>query len=156
VFVFEYRLTKYGWADARIADDESEYGYLAASYLSDALAALLDAVALTVEGAEEARCSWDDEPGEQRFVLRRDGDFLVLRILRFDAIGRFANEDQEPDGDGRCVFESRQPVRVVGRVILEAAESVLAEWGDDGYLEQWGEHPFPLSGLERLRRAVAR
>jgi len=63
VFEFDYRLVGTGWSEARVADAH-RHAVLPASYLLDALGNLIEAVALVVEGAGEARCSWDEEPGE--------------------------------------------------------------------------------------------
>ena len=43
-------MTGKGWAEARIADDDS-WAILTASYLSDALGDLLEAIGVLLEGA---------------------------------------------------------------------------------------------------------
>jgi hypothetical protein len=82
VFEFEYRLIGSGWSEARVADTE-RHATVTASYLSDALKNLVEAVALVVEGAPEARCSWDEEPGEYRWIFTRVGNAVDLRVLSF-------------------------------------------------------------------------
>ena len=79
---FNYRLTGTGWSEARIADDLS-WAALTASYLSDALGDLLEAVGTILEGAAEACVSWQEEPGEYRWIFVREGDLVHLRILGF-------------------------------------------------------------------------
>jgi hypothetical protein len=80
---FTYRLTGTGWAEAQIADATSR-AVITASYLSDALGDLLEALGTILEGAAEARCSWEEEPGEYRWIFaREDRDQVTLRILVF-------------------------------------------------------------------------
>lgn len=148
VFSFEYRLVGSGWSEGTIRDDEA-HATLTASHLSDALRSLLEAVALVTEGQAEARCSWEEEPGEYRFVLRRDGNDVALSVLGFDELrGR-------PDEEGTVIFLTRQSVLRVARVILAAAQKVLDDVGLDGYREMWVQHEFPSAALERLRRALS-
>src|SRR5690349_4440222 len=79
---FDYRLTGLGWAEARISDGRSDATFTA-SYLEHALGDLLEAVGILLEGADEARCSWMEEPGEYRWVFRREGSAVQLRVLGF-------------------------------------------------------------------------
>src|SRR5690606_17118422 len=57
---------------------------LAASYLTDALGDLLRAVVRIADGALEADCSWDEEPGVYRWLLRRAGPAALVRIVHYD------------------------------------------------------------------------
>lgn len=148
VFEFDYKLTGSGWSEARIADDDS-HAIVTASYLSDALRSLVDAVALVVEGQAEARCSWDEEPGEYRWILRRAAGGLRVEILAFDHLW-----GDEPDEAGREVFSTIQDPMRVARVVLSAAQRVLDDLGAAEYERQWVEHPFPAEALERLRAAI--
>lgn len=148
VFEFDYKLTGSGWSEARIADDD-RHAIITASYLSDALRFFLEAVALVVEGHAEARCSWDEEPGEYRWILRRTADALSVEILAFDHLW-----GDEPDEAGREVFSTVQDPMRVARVVLSAAQRVLDDLGAAEYERQWVEHPFPAEALERLRAAI--
>jgi hypothetical protein len=163
---FIYRLTGAGWAEARIADASST-ATVTASYLSDALRDLLRAVLLLLEGAAEARCSWEEEPGEFRWVLTRAGNGQVdLKILAFDdlwaapdrkaedgAQARFANE---PDDQGELLFLTSQPLGVLARAIADGAAAVLAEHGEEGYLAEWGLAAFPTADLVAIQEHVQR
>lgn len=148
MFEFSYRLTGTGWAEARVADDQSHV-IVTASYLSDALRSLIEAVALVLEGVTEAGCSWDEEPGECRWILRREPDALSIEILAFDELW-----GDKPDDVGRSVFRTRQDPMRVGRAVLSAAQRLVDELGEAGYERQWVEHPFPTDALERLRTAL--
>jgi hypothetical protein len=134
---FDYRLTGVGWASVRIRDDRSD-ATVTASYLDDALGDLLEAVGVLLEGDDEARCSWTEEPGEFRWVFHRAGSDVGLRVLRSPDM-----YSEEPDGSGALVFETHQPLRDVALAITTGAQAVLDEYGEDGYLDRWVEHPFP-------------
>jgi len=146
---FSYRLTGKGWAEARIADDDS-WAILTASYLSDALGDLLEAIGVLLEGAPEARCSWEEEPGEYRWIFRRSGHDVHLTVLAFpDQLAR------QPDEQGRLVFRTIQPLRVIALVIADGAAAVLNEYDEDRYNEEWVEAPFPAARLAMVRQRLA-
>ena len=77
---FGYRLTGTGWSEARLGDGPCSVR-ITASYLGDALGELLEAVGVLLEGAEQARCSWAEEPGEYRWIFDRAGSDVRLRVL---------------------------------------------------------------------------
>lgn len=147
---FSYRLTGTGWAEARIADEDS-WATITASYLSDALGDLLEAVGVLLEGADEARCSWQEEPGEYRWIFRRTTSDVQLRVLSFPDQMR-----PEPDEDGVPVFETQQPLAALASAIVDAAQAVLDENGEDAYQRQWVEYPFPSGHLSMIKRRLAR
>lgn len=148
MFGFDYQLIGKGWARAVISDDAEET-VLTASYLSDALRHLVEAVAIVVEGADEARCSWDEEPGEYRWIWTRQADQVHLRVLAFDELW-----GDKPDDAGRQLFETTQDALRIGRVILSACQRLVDRIGEEEYRCQWVEHPFPATAVERLRTAI--
>lgn len=143
---FEYRVLGAGWAEGRLARGADEVE-LSASYLSDALGDLIEAVALVVEGVPSTQCSWLEEPGEFRWrFLRSDGDVLV-EILWLDDWDKL-------DHAGQLVFSDRVPVLGLGRVILSEAQRVLDALGPEEYRRRWIEHEFPVRPLDRLKSAI--
>lgn len=131
--------------EARIADDGA-WARLTASYLSDALGNLLEAVGVLLEGATEATCSWDEEPGEYRWLFTRAGSTVHLRIL--------ALPDQfppQPDSAGTVVFETTAPLPVVAAAVAHGAAEVLARHGEKEYLEKWVDYPFPTELLQMVQ-----
>lgn len=148
MFEFVYQVQPHGWSEVRVSDGE-HVALVEAWHLSDALRDLLEAVALAVEGVHEARCSWlHDEPGEWRWVLRRLGEKVELRVLEFDTAR------DAPDEQGREIFRTVQPARRLGRVVLSAGQRVLDDFGKEGEIDEWVQHPIPVPQLERLRRAI--
>ena len=146
---FTYRLTGTGWAEARLAEGSNEVT-ITASYLEDALGDLLEAVGVLLEGAEQSRCCWEEEPGEYRWVFQRVASDVRLRVLAFRDL-----YSKEPDDRGTVVFESSMPLREVAAAIADGAQAVLDEYGEDEYLRLWAEHPFPVDHLRLIRTALA-
>lgn len=143
---FDYRLVGTGWSEARFAIDEA-WVTLTASYLEDALGGLLGAMLKIALGDEKARCSWEEEPGEYRWILTRDGERLRVQILAFPDL-----YDNSPDEQGRPVLDAETYVRPVIAAVVRGAERVLAEHGASGYREKWVDHDFPSEELQQLKR----
>ena len=142
---FTYRLTGTGWSEARLADSSNAVT-ITASYLGDALGDLLGALGVLLEGADRARCSWEEEPGEYRWLFERSGSEVRLRVLAFrDQMA------EEPDDQGKVVFEAQASLREMAQAIADGAQSVVDEYGEDEYLRRWIEHPFPVGQLELIR-----
>jgi hypothetical protein len=146
---YSYALTGTGWAKAHLANDEMETT-IPASYLSDSLGDLLEAVGVLLEGAVEARCSWDVEPGEYRWLFDRSGPDVRVRVLAFPELWGKA-----PDDAGTLVFETREPLRALASAVLEGALAVLDQYGEEKYKARWVEHPFPTAHLELIRQRLA-
>lgn len=144
---FIYRLTGTGWAQAHIADGASR-ATISASYLEGALGDLLEAVGALLEGADAARCSGEEEPGEYRWIFEREGADVHLRVLAFRDL-----YSSEPDENGAVAFTARQPLATLAGAIADGAQAVLDEHGEEGYLRQWVDHPFPTAHLALIRSA---
>jgi hypothetical protein len=142
---FTYRLTGPGWSEAVLSDGQHS-ATLTASYLSDALGELLDALIHLRGGAEEVRCSWEEEPGEYRWIFKRSDGRIALAILWFEDLA------DEPDEAGRLVFETRQELDALTDAIAAGTQRLLADVGEVGYRREWIEHAFPSDALERLVR----
>jgi len=144
---FEFKLLDPDSADGEL---EAEAGLVTipASYISDCLGNLLYALWSLMQGEAETRCSWEDEPGEYRWIMRRGGDDVSLRILQFaDSVPR------QPDEVGRPIFETRQNLRVFARAIALGASRALAQHGEGGYEDRM-HRPFPARTLELIQAAI--
>jgi hypothetical protein len=145
---FSWELSGAGWATCRIADGSSERQDHV-SYCTDALADLLHGIAGLYGSSSVQRFSFDLEPAEVRWVLRSHGqDVKILIYLFADMFTSF----ELPDDEGELSWSSTQPRSVVGHAVLEAAQTVLRQHGEEGYRKKWMQHPFPVSALQDLRR----
>lgn len=141
-----YRLTGSGWAECAIQGGD-HHANVIASYLSDALGGLLEAVVRLLEGQPEATASFADEPGEYRWrMVRVSSDRVALRILEFPQLW-----GNRPDQEGKPLLETECRLRTFAGAVLSASQRVLEEHGADGYRERWVKHEFPLENLQRLK-----
>lgn len=145
---FSWELTGSGWATCRIADATSERRDVA-SYCTDALADVLSGIAGLYGARPVQRFSFDLEPVEVRWVLRRTGADVYISIYEFPDMG--VSWDL-PDHRGEHSWASTQPRRLLAHVVLEAAQSVLKLHGEEGYHKKWVRFPFPTAELQDLRR----
>jgi hypothetical protein len=145
---FDYQLRHLGWAYATIRDDTGQEAHMIASYLTRALDDLLYALVKLVQGYRYAAASWEAEPAEYRWILRRGGDrddAVALTVLRFDS--RFPSR---PEHDGTPVFSTETDLTTVVSTIAGEARRLLTDLGERRYAEQWHAGPFPRIELEAL------
>ncbi|MBT2440307.1 hypothetical protein J7E93_09330 [Streptomyces sp. ISL-36] len=145
---FSWELSGSGWATYRIADGASEHKGVV-SYCTDALADLLNAVTGIYGDSTDQRVSFDLEPAELRWRLRRREADVTIAIYRF--LDMTTSWDA-PDDTGTLFWSSKQPRSVLGHVMMETVETVLQLHGETGYREKWVLHPFPVAALQELRR----
>ncbi|MFF1510847.1 hypothetical protein [Streptomyces sp. NPDC058326] len=146
---FSWELSGAGWATYRIADGTSEHrGHV--GYCTDAFADLLYAMTGLYGNSTGERFSFDLEPVELRWRLRRRGGDVGIAVYRFpDGATSWGSPD---DTGGTLVWSSAQPRSVLSHAVMEAAETVLRVHGEAGYQEKWMLHPFPVAALQDLRR----
>jgi hypothetical protein len=140
-----YKLTGTGWSEASL-EDKDHAVTLSASYLSDALGELARGALAVLRRSGEVRFSFDEEPGEYRWILKRmDTESYALSIIEFTEL--FGNK---PDDTGEVVFSHVFSRIGFGKMVLKALEDVLHEHGEAGYKEKWHMHDFPTSELSAL------
>jgi hypothetical protein len=141
-----YKLVGTGWAECTVHLNDS-HASLTASYLSDALGNLAAAALNLIRGSELERVSFDEEPGEYRWVLKqyRPGE-LSLRVLEFPELW-----SEAPDDSGSVLLRGACSTQDFARAVAGGLEAVLAEYGERGYKAKWVEHPFPNAALAALK-----
>ncbi|MFC8015510.1 hypothetical protein [Streptomyces cinereoruber] len=149
---FSWELGGSGWATYRITDSASEQKGIV-GYCTDALADLLYAVAGLYGDSPVQRVSFDLEPAELRWRLRRQGADVAIAIYRFPDM---STSWDSPDDAGTLSWSSTQSRSVLGHSVLEAADTVLRVHGETGYREKWVLHPFPVAALQDFRRLHSR
>jgi hypothetical protein len=148
----EYNLTGSGWAECIVEINDRQVR-LTASYLSDALADLLDAVECVVRVIEDTTALFIEEPGEYRWRFQRvSPDRLSVKIIEFSD----AWQHRPPDEEGELILEVECRLRSFAGAILSASQQVLATHGLDGYREQWVRHDFPIELQAKLKASIDR
>lgn len=141
---FEFKLLDPDSADAELDDGASQVT-VPASFILDPLGNLLYALWRLMQGEIETRCSWVEEPGEYRWIMRREGDDVSLRIL---ALASFF--PSRPDEAGRLIFETRQDLRTFVRAIAMGASRTLGEHGESTYSDRMHAQ-FPTRILDLIK-----
>lgn len=138
-----YILTGSGWADAHI-EIGSEAVSVSASYLSDALGDLARGAVAITRGAPEVRISFEEEPGEYRWILKKkDAEHYLLTILEF-------LRGNQPDEDGSPLIERLVPRMDFSMMVLQTLEDVRHKYGEEGYKDLWVRYDFPAAELAAL------
>lgn len=148
MLTFSLKLLGEGTLLARIADRRASET-LVASYLFDAVSALTDATLALLQLSTERRCSWVDEKGEYRWILRKLGADVEVTITWID--GAIA---MKASSRGNLVFSGRGNLLAFAQDLREQLRQLLEEHGLEGYREKW-MYDFPLRNYEKLGRLLA-
>ena len=142
-------LHEHGWATASISDGDATVE-TDVSYLSDALGDLARAARGILRGMPETSFSFQQEPGEHRFVVSRQDDGVRVNVYRFaDTFSRA----------GTCepVMVAKCSMREFATECINCLRRVLDEHGEAGYRQRWQNADFPLQeyrDLLELRREL--
>jgi hypothetical protein len=136
---FEYKLTGTGWASCRYAINNKS-SLVTASYLSNALGEFANAVQHISDGGEQVKCSFDEEPGEYRWIFQRQVNHRVqITLLSFNELW-----GNKPDSEGQVLVDELCDLHELDIATKNMLERVLLENGIEGYKEKWCEHDFPM------------
>lgn len=62
--------------------------------------------------------------------------------------------DHKPDDHGLTKFSASVPLLDAAQAFADAAQAVLDQYGEQGYLEKWHEYPFPLDLLRKVQKRI--
>jgi len=155
-FKLIYKLTGQGWAACNVELGTQRVA-ITASYLSDALGQLATATTLLRKGAHLSSASFDEEPGEYRWMFdchKLPGDEeggIRVRIYEFNELW-----SHKPISDGTKILDGVVQTEVFYRTMLNMIEDVFAEYGEEGYKEKWDgeDHGFPTAIYNELARLL--
>lgn len=114
---------------------------MTASYLHDSLDALARSAVDLRNGSSTATVVFMDEPGEHHLILSRARDDELRVEVRW--FNDWASWNMHPADQFDTVFEGRTTIPAFVSAVVGVLDDVLKEWGVDGYLQKWVEHPFP-------------
>jgi len=155
---FRYELEGAGWADAYLSDGTNS-ATIPASYLCDALRDLVDAIQ-SLFTTDSAECVWQEEPGEVKWIVSRNGDLVQLRVEWWTEVRTHRDHNGWQLNDWQLVldkvmFSGEAKFLDFAKQVDQELQRLLDKWGSDGYLREWIEHPFPVESHQRLRQAIA-
>jgi hypothetical protein len=104
-----------------------------------------------LSGAESVRTTFDEEPGEYRWIIEGLDGRLHIRILEFEELW-----GKRPDSDGKVVLDGRCDRLDFVTAVRDTLQRVLDEHGVVGYEDRWVEHEFPSAQLRALREGLSR
>ncbi|MDR2213252.1 MAG: hypothetical protein LBE21_06475 [Pseudomonadales bacterium] len=146
----DYRLLDAGWAECTVQTANASQE-LSASDLSDALRNLVLAAVAILAGLRSVATSFDEEPGEYRWVLEYTGGLEIsLKILLFNELW-----GNKPDSEGEILIQTTCHLLEFAEAVANAASRVLEKYGIQGYAEKWPEHEFPSRELNLLNEYIA-
>lgn len=75
---------------------------------------------------------------------------MVVTVVAFDDCWPHL-----PDEEGEVVFRTKASLEDVATAVVTGCRAVLDNWGEEGYLKKWVEHPFPTELMETVGARVA-
>lgn len=141
---FVWVLSGRGWAKCVVSDDEAE-AEVAASYITAAPEDLLTAVLRLIVGETQCRVQFEAEPTAFRWIFRREGTSVSIRLLELA-------HGNHRDNAGTEIWSTRQDIDVLARAVIHCFDEVLRKYGENAYRGRWHED-FPRAELEALRAA---
>ena len=146
----DYQLVGTGWSRCSVILD-GERAEITGSYLSDCLRGLADCALQLLGGATSALTTFDEEPGEYRWVMEELGGRLHIRILEFEELW-----GKRPDSDGEVVLAGCCDRIDFVSAVRDMLQRVLDEHGAAGYKDRWVEHEFPSAQLRVLSEGLSK
>ncbi len=142
----DYKLTGSGWAECTIVDGDQTCT-ITASYLSDAFGNLVLSAVAMLQWFEAVSFRFEEEPGAYKWDLEsRPNNTLDLRISE-----AFLNFSADPSNwEYKQIFQTTSTQMRFGRAVDAAANALIEEHGEAGYLEKWKSNPFPMEHLRQL------
>lgn len=150
MIAFKYRLTGSGWAECELRIGQHAVT-ATASYLSDPLPAMLKGLCSILEGWNSAQWSFEEEPGQFRWLVERHpGDRLRCRVYAMAE-----SFDHRPNDAGELLFDAEADFAEFMRAVCSGVIEVLRTYGERQYAERWARYPFPTTDLRRFEGLVS-
>lgn len=142
-------LAGHGWADCLISD-----GRVAvkrpASYTTDALGDLVQAILDLENSKEMITFSFDGEPTETRWILSSNGTKVRIVINEHEEIHM-----QEDNDDGNLLLEIQCTYAEILQSVNNLCSTILAQMTAEEFRKQWG-HDFPLKNFRKSQELLNR
>ena len=157
-----FRQGNAGWSDYAIVLG-NQFAHYVPSYLSHALGDLASAAVKLARGEDSVRFSFEDEPGEYRWIIEsagtdsRAGDLIRIKILEFDTQFAYSRDGvlyPAPDSEGTTRLDgvcSKVRFLSVIRTVLQEALTIN---GLEGYRRKTIDHDFPETELRELESLI--
>lgn len=137
-----------------LTGDQGSIDLVPTSVFYDPLSALADAVIalmkeqFTLESTVRVVCTWQDEPGEYRWVLIKEEDNLQISIMQYKET--FSRQDDE---EGKLLYVTECSAIKFTIQVRTLLRDRLDEQGPERYmaLPRW---PFPMQQYNTLQEII--
>ncbi|MFE3758685.1 hypothetical protein ACFXO9_30655 [Nocardia tengchongensis] len=130
-----WQLEDFGWANVRVSDENME-ATAVASYVTGAPQYLLRAVTDIVRGVPEARAEFEAEPTVYRWLFRRQGNEIDIRLLE---VANYDLPTRQESNAGAAVKPSgRSPPRCVSASATSCDTMVFRDTWTNGVVPSPG------------------
>ncbi len=146
--VIGFFLTGAGWAQAVVSTPTAVVD-LSASDLSNALEALAQLALDVRAGGAVARCSFDEEPGEYRWIVTPCATGVRVEVRSFAELW-----GQRADDEGHLLLSVSCSPGELCSAVHDCLAAVLERHGEAGVGEVWPEWRFPAAQLLALARPL--
>lgn len=152
--VFTYELLDAGWARIRVEYGEKYYECVF-SYLYDSMKEFSGAILKLHNRVKEASVSFMDEPGEFRILFHLDlnAGFVMVTCLWHDETYACYNK---VISEYKTMFMFKIKLYTLISNVFDIFDKTYIEYGEKGYGERWGAHPFPTENYLKLKSVMER
>ncbi|MEN9604973.1 MAG: hypothetical protein RJB39_658 [Candidatus Parcubacteria bacterium] len=141
-----YKLTGKGWAKCEVQADNKIVN-ISASYISDALGMLVQAVLLVLADTKVIKTSFVEEPGEYRWIFTPTDNGVQVQILEFDDVWT-----HDPDSLGKEIFIYQSTKEELKKAMVDCLDQILKDMTLEEYNKKWGLHEFPSDLHNQLKK----
>lgn len=147
---FDYTLENAGWATFQIQIDGEIYKY-SVSYLHDSLLELSESAISLIETKNNFEVIFMDEPGELILQLSKDSKTGYVKLNGKWDKDTYAHRNKKID-EYYDVFTTKLKLYTYVKNIFIILDNIYNLYGEEGYLEKWGAHEFPVSNYHKLKK----
>ncbi|MEU3710388.1 hypothetical protein [Streptomyces catenulae] len=143
---FRWIKMRHGWATFEIYKNSSNCRISVGDGV-DAPRLILDAISALLNGASSVTFSFDGEPTEVRWHIRRERSSLNVKITLHSEWG--APEEDEP-----AWSSDRIDLAQFALSVKSAQENLMASLGESGYQREWPTHRTPNTALAEIEESI--
>jgi hypothetical protein len=150
---FTYDYDENGWATSHISDSVNDLDMYPSLVTGGDIEDLAERVVVLLKLDQQGistkqKCSWGDEPGEYRWILKNDNGNLSILILWFDAPHSHLNDEQ-----GKVLFSAECSLIKFAIQVKTELRDALETLGEEEY-EKRARKAFPQRIYDELRSLI--
>lgn len=149
-----YHVTAPGWAKA-VLSNEAKRIEMQVSYQRDSLRELAEASnQLLYEEKQTTQVVFMDEAGEYVLTMSKINLLEIKLDLKWHEDWLSWNMYSTTKSSYTTVFTDTVPLAEFTHNVLTILETILNEYGEYGYKQQWDQHDFPADEYNKLKTSI--